>query len=101
MDAGAALPLGPLVAVGGLPRKPKKTTGVILQVWAKTKGPDAGSVRAYPLDGAAPGTRSAPVVPGKPYTSLVVAELGTDGRIVLSPTVQAKVRVTLVGYIHR
>ncbi len=101
MEAGATMPLGPLTGFDGLPKKAKKITGVILQVWAKTKGADAGAVKAYPLDGAAPGTRSAPIVPGKPYTSLVVAELGTDGKIVMSPSVQAKVKVTLVGYIHR
>ena len=101
LEAGATLALGSLAGFDGMPRKAKKISGVILQVWAKTKGPDAGSVKAYPLDGAAPGTRSAPIVPGKAYTSLVVAELGTDGRIVLSPSVQAKVKVTLVGYIHR
>ena len=101
LDAGATMPLGPLTGFDGLPKKAKKITGVILQVWSKTKGPDAGSVRAYPLDGAAPGTRSAPIVPGKAYTSLVVAELGTEGKIVMSPSVQATVKVTLVGYIHR
>ena len=101
MDAGATMPLGPLTGFDGLPKKAKKITGVILQVWAKTKGPDPGTVKAYPLDGAAPGTRSAPVVPGKPYTSLIVAELGTDGKIVMSPSVQARIKVTLVGYIHR
>jgi hypothetical protein len=101
MDAGATMPLGPLTGFDGLPKKAKKITGVILRVWAKTKGPDAGAVRAYALDGAAPGTRSAPVVPGKAYTSLVVAELGTDGKIVMSPSVQARIKVTLVGYIHR
>lgn len=101
MEAGATLTVGPLTGLAGLPKKAKKITGVILQIWAKTKGPDAGAVKAYPLDGAAPGTRSAPIVPGKPYTSLVVAELGTDGKIVTSPSVQAKVKVTLVGYIHR
>lgn len=101
LEAGAALPLGPLPGIGGLPGKAKRISGVILQVWTRTKGPDAGSVRAYPLDGVAPGTRSAPVTPGKPYTSLVVTELGTDGRIVLSASVPAKVRATIVGYIHR
>jgi hypothetical protein len=30
-----------------------------------------------------------------------VAEIGTDGKIVLSPSVAAKVNATIVGYIHR
>ncbi len=101
LDAGATMPIGPLTGFDGLPKKAKKITGVILQVWTKTKGPDAGALKAYPLDGSAPGTRSAPIVPGKPYTSLIVTELGTDGKIVLAPSVNAKMRVTLVGYIHR
>jgi hypothetical protein len=70
-------------------------------VRTKTKGPDGGSLKAYGLDRSAPGTRSAPIVPGSRYTSLVVAEIGTDGKIVLSPSVAAKVNATIVGYIHR
>ena len=101
LDASVPLVLGPVVGIGGLPAKAKKVTGLILQVWTKAKGPDAGSLRAYPLDGAAPGTRSAPIVPGQPYTTLVVAELGTDGKIVMSPSVPAKFTATVVGYVHR
>jgi hypothetical protein len=40
-------------------------------------------------------------VPRKWYTSLVVAEIGTDGKIVLTPSVNAKIRATIVGYVHR
>ncbi len=101
LEADAPLVIGPVTGIAGLPKKQKKVTGVILQVRTKTKGQDAGSVRIYPLDGAAPGTRSAPVVPGSPYTSLVVAELGTDGKIVVHPTVKAKVKVKIVGWIKR
>jgi hypothetical protein len=101
LDAGATLVVGPVTGVGGLPKKKKKVTGVILQVRTKTKGPDAGSLRVYGLDGAAPGTRSAPVVAGSPYTSLVVAEIGTDGKIVVAPSVQARVKATIVGWVRR
>jgi hypothetical protein len=101
LDPGATLVVGPVTGVGGLPKKAKKITGVILQVRTKTKGPDGGALKVYGLDGTAPGSRSAPIVPGSPYTSLVVAEVGTDGKIVVSPSVQAKVRATIVGFVRR
>ena len=101
LDAGAALVVGPVTGVAGLPKKSKKITGVILQVRTKTKGPDGGSLKVYGLDGTAPGSRSAPIVPGSPYTSLVVAEVGTDGKIVVAPSVAAKVKATIVGWIRR
>jgi hypothetical protein len=101
LEAGAPLVIGPVTGIGGLPKKVKKVTGVILQVRTKTKGPDAGAVKVYGLDGAEPGTRSAPVVPGAPYTSLVVAEVGTDGKIVFTSSVKAKVRAFIVGWIKR
>ena len=101
LEAGAALVIGPVTGVAGLPKKAKKVTGVILQVRTKTKGADPGSLKVYGLDGSAPGTRSAPIVPGSAYTSLVVAELGTDGKLVFAPSVQAKVRASIVGWIRR
>ncbi len=101
LDAGAPLVIGPLLGVAGLPKKQKKVTGVILQVKTKTKGADAGSLKVYPVDGAAPETRSAPVVPGQKYTSLVVAELGTDGKVVFQGSVQSKVKAKVVGWIKR
>jgi len=101
LDPGAPLVIGPLLGVAGLPKRQPKVTGVILQVQTKTKGADGGNVKVYPLDGAAPGTRSAPVVPGTKYTSLVVAELGTEGKVVVQPSVQAKVKAKVVGWIKR
>jgi hypothetical protein len=101
LDAGVALVLGPVTGVGGVPRKKKPVTGVILQIRTKGRGPDGGSLKAYGLDRSPPGTRSAPIVPRKWYTSLVVAEIGTDGKIVLTPSVNAKIRATIVGYVHR
>ena len=101
LDAGATLVLGPVTGVGGVPRKKKPVTGVILQVRTKALGPEFGSLKAYGLDGTPPGSRSAPIVAGAPYTSLIVAEIGTDGKIVLSPSVATKVKATIVGYVHR
>ncbi len=101
LEAGATLVLGPVTGVGGVPRKKKPVTGVILQMRTKAKGPDGGSLKAYGLDRSPPGSRSAPIVAGKWYTSLVVAEIGTDGKIVLSSSVAARVRATIVGYVHR
>ena len=60
-----------------------------------------GASRSTASTGRPPGRRSAPIVAGKPYTSLVVAEVGTDGKLVIAPSVAAKVRATIVGYIHR
>ena len=50
---GRTLVVGPVTGVAGLPKKAKKVTGVILQVRTKTKGPDAGSLKVYGLDGTA------------------------------------------------
>jgi hypothetical protein len=101
LDPGAPLIIGPLTGVAGLPKKQKKVTGVILQVKTKTKGADPGNLKVYPVDGAAPETRSAPILPGQKYTSLVVAELGTDGKVVFQPSAQVKVRAKVVGWVKR
>lgn len=101
MDPGAPLVVGPLTGVAGLPKRGARVTGVILKVTTRTKGPDAGSVSIYGLDKPAPGTRSAPIEPSMSKTSLVVSEVGTDGKIVVQPSTSAKVRVTIVGWVHR
>ena len=101
LDGVTPLVVGPVAGVAGLPRKGRKISGVILQVRTKAKSPDGGSLKIYGLDGSAPGTRSAPIIPGQPYVSLVVAEVGTDGKIVVAPSVPAKVRVKIVGWVHR
>ena len=101
LNAGDALVVGPVTGIAGLPKKQRKVTGVILKVRTKTKGADGGSLKVYGLDGTAPGSRSAPIVPGSPYTSLVVAEIGTDGKLVVAPSVQSKVKATIVGWIRR
>jgi hypothetical protein len=101
MDGIAPLVVGPITGLAGLPRKGKKISGVILRVESKGKGADGGSLKVYGLDGTAPATRSAPILAGKKYTSLVVAEVGTDGKLVVAPSVPARVRVTIVGWVHR
>jgi hypothetical protein len=101
IDPATPLVVGPVTGVAGLPRKGRKVTGVILQVRTKAKSADAGSLKVYGLDGSAPGTRSAPIIPGQPYTSLLVAEIGTDGKIVVAPSVPVKVRVKIVGWVRR
>lgn len=101
LGAGETLVLGPLAGVASLPRKAKRITGVILQVQTRAKGGEAGTLRVYPLDGAPPATRSAPITPGAAYTTLVTTEIGTDGKIVVSPTIKARFTVSVVGYIRR
>ena len=101
LAAETPLVVGPITGVAGLPKRAKRVTGVILKVTTRTKGPDAGSVRVYGHERAAPGTRSAPVDPTRPQASLVVSEIGADGKVVIHPSVAAKVRVEVVGWVRR
>jgi hypothetical protein len=101
MDGAAPMVVGPITGVAGLPKRGKRVTGVILKVTTRTKGPDAGNVSIYGLDKAAPGTRSAPIEPKVPKTSLVVTEVGTDGKIVVQPSAAARVKVEIVGWVRR
>jgi len=87
-----------LAGMGGLPKKSKWISAVVLRM--RTKGKDAGNVKAYPAAGQPPGTRSAPVTPGKPYTSLVVAKVNADGKIEIASSTAAKVTATIVGWVH-
>jgi Ca2+-binding RTX toxin-like protein len=73
---------------------------VVLQVQTKGLAGD-GAVKVYGPDRGAPGSRSAPVVAGKKYTSLLVAEIGTDGTLAVAPSVPARVRISIVGWVHR
>ena len=87
-----------LAGMGGLPKKSKWISAVVLRV--RTKGKDSGTVKAYPAAGQPPGSRSAPVTPGKPYTSLVVAKVNADGKIEIASSTAAKVTATIVGWVH-
>jgi len=101
MDANAPMVVGPITGVAGLPKRGKRVTGVILKVTTRTKGADGGNVTVYGLDKSSPGTRSAPVEPDHKQVSLVVTEIGTDGKIVVQPSVSSKVRVQIVGWVRR
>jgi hypothetical protein len=101
LTADTPLVVGPITGVAGLPKRGKRVTGVILKVTTRTKGPDAGNLRVYGLDKAAPGTRSAPIDPEHRQISLVVTEIGTDGKVVIHPSVASKVRVQIVGWVRR
>ena len=85
--------------LGPVPKKAKKVTAVILKVTAKGKG-SAGRFAAYPVGGADLGTASATINPEGRTTSLVVADIGTDGQIALASSVPAKVRVDVVGFVR-
>lgn len=101
MDGAAPMVVGPITGIAGLPKRGKRVTGVILQVTTRTKNPTPGNLRVYGLDKAAPGTRSAPIEPSHKQVSLVVSEIGTDGKIVVAPTVPSKVKVKIVGWVRR
>jgi hypothetical protein len=101
LDGVAPLVIGPITGVAGLPAKAKKISGVVLQVQTKGLGADSGSLHVYGLDGTSPSTRSAPITAGKKYSTLVVAEVGTDGKLVVAPSVPAKVKASIVAWIHR
>ena len=100
MKAGQVAPVQ-VAGVGGVPPKAKWVAGVVLQVRTKGKGKEAGTLKAYPSDGGPPGTRSAPILSHKSYTTLLVTKVGADGRILLSPSVRSRVRAIIVGFIHR
>ena len=101
LAANENLVLGPIIGIGGLPDKNKKVAGVILQVRTRTPGKVPGTLKAYGLDTPVPDTTSAPIVARKWYTTLLVTEVGTDGKIVLTPSVKGRVAASIVGYIHR
>jgi hypothetical protein len=87
-----------LAGKAGLPKKSKWISAVVLRV--RTKGKDAGTVKAYPAQGQPPSTRSAPVTPGKAYTSLVVAKVNAAGQIEIASSTAAKVTASIVGWVH-
>jgi hypothetical protein len=100
MMGGQTLPIQ-VAGVGVLPKKAKWIAGVVLQVRTKTKGKGSGSLKAYPSDGRPPGTTSAPIMSRRSYTTLLVSKVGADGKILVSPSIRSKVRVIIVGFIHR
>lgn len=85
--------------LGPVPKKAKKVTAVILKVTAKGKGA-AGRFAAYPVGGADLGTTSAPINAEGKTSSIIVSDIGTDGQIALASSVDAKVRVDVVGFVR-
>jgi protein-disulfide isomerase len=100
MDGSAPMMVGPVTGLAGISAKAKKVSAVILQVQTKGLGAD-GTLKVYGSDRSVPSSRSAAIQNGKPYTTLLVAELGTDGKLAVVPSVAAKVKVTIVGWVHR
>lgn len=86
--------------VGAVPKKAKKVTAVILRVTAKGLGQE-GRFAAYPVGGADLGTTSAPIPATGKTSSVVVADIGTDGQVALASSVKAKVRVQVIGYVKK
>jgi hypothetical protein len=88
-----------LVVAGksGLPRK-KKLRAVLLQITTK-KGTVDGRVVAYPANGTAPSTRSAPIVPKVVRSEIVLAQTNADGEITISASSGARVIVEVIGFV--
>ena len=84
--------------VGPVPKKPRKSTAVILRVTTKGQG-SAGRVAAYPVGGADLGTRSAGVAEKGKRSTIVVADIGDDGLIALASDVKTKATFEIIGYV--
>ncbi len=67
--------------LAGVPKKKKKATAVILKVTTKGKDGADGRVGFFPTGGADPGTRSAPIMNGRAFSSFVVSDISTTGEI--------------------
>jgi hypothetical protein len=100
MKAGEVVPIQ-VAGLGTVPKKAKWIAGVVLQVQTRTKGADGGSLKAYASDGSPPGTRSAPILSKQWHTSLLVTKVGADGKVMISPSIKSRARVSIVGFIHR
>jgi hypothetical protein len=86
--------------VGPVPQRPSRATAVILRLTTKSRGA-AGRVAAYPVGGADLGTESAVVQEKGTRSSIVSADIGTDGAIAIASSVPAKVTVEIVGYVRK
>lgn len=89
-----------VAGVGPVPKRLGKSTAVILKVQAKGRGTD-GRVSAYPSTGVDLGTTSAPVSARGARTSLLAADVGSDGAITLSASVPTRAVVEIVGFVRR
>jgi hypothetical protein len=59
-----------------------------------------GRIGVFPTGGADPGTRSAPIVNGSRFSSMVVADISTNGEISFTPSIASKVRIDVVGFVR-
>jgi hypothetical protein len=82
----------------GLPGK-KKLRAVLLKVTTK-KGTADGKVVAYAVNGTAPSTRSAPIVPNVVRSEIVLAQTNAEGEITVSATAGARVIIEVIGYVR-
>jgi hypothetical protein len=87
-----------IAKVLGLPGK-KRMKAVLLRIVTKGAKQD-GTLSVFPSGGQAPGTRSAQVVSGSKYASLVLAALGPDGKVQLSSTTGTRFEASLVGFVR-
>jgi len=81
----------------GLPGK-KKYRAVMLEV-TTNKAEGSGKVVSYPVGATPPTSRSAPIVPGKKRTEIILASTAQTGRVVVSADAGAQVKVRLIGYV--
>ncbi len=86
--------------LAGVPKKKKKATAVILKVTTKGKDGADGRVGFFPTGGADPGTRSAPIMNGRAFSSFVVSDISTTGEISFTASATSKVRVQVVGFVR-
>ncbi len=97
LTAGQPVSVG-AARTAGIPGK-RRVKAVVLRVRTAKSTAD-GTVAVYPTGGSAPGTRSAQVLAGQRYASVVLAQLGEDGTLTFSSDVDAKVVATVVGYLR-
>lgn len=81
----------------GLPHK-KKMRAVLLRV-TTSKATAEGKVVGYALGGTPPGSRSAPIIPSKKRSEIILVPTGDQGEIVLNASAAAKVLIEAIGYV--
>jgi cell wall-associated NlpC family hydrolase len=82
----------------GAPRA-KKLLAALVRVTTR-KAAASGGVQIYAAGGDA-GAAVAPIVTGRPTSTIVLVPTGSTGQIVVGSTVDARVRVDLIGYVSQ
>lgn len=85
---------------GAVPKAKKKVSAVLLRVVATGRGKE-GRFIVFPEGGADLGTRAATIPARGSATSLLVSDVGRDGRVALMSSVRATVDVDILGYVGR